>query len=98
MRIALRGVPEHQMRMPDGIINQRINRKTGCPARAGEPNAIFEVFREGHVPTCDDGEELGDDPFNDPAGIDEPETNEDDPFNDPIGIDEPETEEDDSLF
>jgi penicillin-binding protein 1A len=78
MRIALRGAPEHQMPMPDGIINQRINRKTGCPARAGEPNAIFEVFREGHVPTCDDGEELGDDPFNDPVGIDEPEIEEDD--------------------
>jgi penicillin-binding protein 1A len=114
MRIALRDAPEHQMPMPDGIINQRINRKTGCPARAGEPNAIFEMFREGHVPTCDDGEEL-DDPFNDPTGVDEPEieehdlindpagadepeTEEDGPFNDPTGADEPETEEDDSLF
>jgi penicillin-binding protein 1A len=97
MRIALRDAPEHQMPMPDGIISQRINRKTGCPARAGEPNAIFEMFREGHVPTCDDGEEL-DDPFNDPAGIDKPKTVEDDPFNDPVGIDEPETEEDDTLF
>ncbi len=77
MRIALRDVPEHQMPMPEGIINQRINRKTGCPARAGEPNAIFEMFREGHVPTCDGGGELGVDPFNDPTGIDEPETAED---------------------
>jgi penicillin-binding protein 1A len=77
MRIALRGAPEHQMEMPDGIINQRINRKTGCPARAGEPNAIFEMFREGHVPTCENGGDAVD-PFNDPTGIDEPETEEDD--------------------
>jgi len=96
MRIALRNVPENQMPMPEGIINQRINRKTGCPARAGEPNAIFEMFREGHVPTCDDAEEV-DDIFNNPGGIDEPETEEEDPFNDPVGIDEPETD-DDLLF
>lgn len=51
----------------------RIDSKTGCPARAGQANAIFEVFREGHVPDC---QQVGDitDPFNNAAGIDpEPE-------------------------
>ena len=36
MRIALRGVPENQMPMPDGIVSVLIDRETGCPARAGQ--------------------------------------------------------------
>ncbi len=84
-RIALAGVPENQMPMPEGIVSVRIDRKTGCgPARAGQGNTTFEVFREGHVPACEQLEELTD-PFNEPAGIDpEPETQPD--------------EENDSLF
>ena len=77
MRIALREVPEHQLPMPDGIVSVRIDRDTGCPARAGQGNAIFETFREDKVPTCDTVEELPD-IFNDTTGIDEPETEEDD--------------------
>jgi penicillin-binding protein 1A len=72
-RIALRGVPEHQMPMPEGIVSVKIDRETGCPARAGQVNTTFEVFREGHVPDCERFEEVTD-PFNDAAGIDpEPE-------------------------
>ena len=73
MRIALRGVPESQMPMPDGIVSVLINRETGCPARAGQVNTTFEFFREGHVPEC---ENVGDilDIFNDTSGTDpEPE-------------------------
>ena len=69
MRIALRGVPEHQRPMPDGIVSRRIDRETGCPARAGQRNSSFEFFREGRVPECEDLEELPD-IFNDAAGID----------------------------
>ncbi len=84
MRIALDGVPEHQAPMPEGIITVLIDRKTGCPARAGQSNVIFEVFREGHVPECEDIEDLPD-IFNDAAGIDAiPEA--------------PEQEESESLF
>lgn len=74
-RIALAGVPENQMPMPEGIVSVRIDRKTGCgPARAGQGNTTFELFREGHVPACEQLEELTD-PFNEPGGIDpEPET------------------------
>jgi penicillin-binding protein 1A len=79
-RIALNGVPNNQMPMPDGIVTVRIDRETGCPARAGQANAIFEVFREGHVPVC---EAIDDTPsiFNDASGIDpdpEEELGEDD--------------------
>ena len=68
MRIALRNVPENQMPMPAGIVSVRIDSTTGCPARAGQQNAIFEMFREGHVPTCTAADLP--DIFNDASGTD----------------------------
>jgi len=68
MRSALAGVPEHQMPMPEGIVSVLIDKETGCPARAGQANVIFEVFREGHVPECEAVEELPD-IFNDTTGL-----------------------------
>jgi len=76
-RVALDGVPDHQMPMPEGIISVLIDRETGCPARAGQRNVLFEVFREGHVPQC---EMIDDTPniFNDASGVDpEPEVDDD---------------------
>ena len=69
MGIALQGVAENQMPMPDGIVSVRIDSKTGCPARAGQRGAIFEMFREDHVPTCEHTEDALD-PFNDASGTD----------------------------
>ncbi len=69
MRIALAGAPEHQMPMPEGIVTVKIDRETGCPARAGQTNTMFEVFRAGNVPDCERLEEIAD-PFNNAAGID----------------------------
>jgi penicillin-binding protein 1A len=69
MRIALRGAPEHQLPQPEGIVSARIDRTTGCPARAGQPNTIWEFFREGHIPVCEDIVEPPD-IFNDAGGID----------------------------
>jgi penicillin-binding protein 1A len=80
MRAALKGVPEHQMAQPEGIVSVRIDRATGCPARAGQPNATFEYFREGHVPTCDAAEAMRD-IFNDTSGVDPVE---DDPEEEPL--------------
>ncbi len=76
-RIALKGVPLHQLPVPEGIVSVRISKKTGCPAGAVDAsyNVMFEVFREGHVPVC----ELADvvvDPFNDPNALDEEEPEE----------------------
>ena len=78
MRIALRGAPENQMPMPEGIVSVRIDPTTGCPARAGQRNTIFEYFREGHVPVCEDVEELPD-IFNDAGGADQEPAEEEDP-------------------
>ena len=66
-REALRGVPENQMPMPPGIVSVLIDKETGCPARAGQGNVTFEVFRQEHVPECETVEELPD-IFNDTTG------------------------------
>lgn len=81
-RIALKGVPNHQMPMPEGIVSVKIDRQTGCPARAGQVDVMFEVFREGQVPNCERLQEIND-PFNDAAGID--------PAADREEVDEPES-------
>ena len=70
-RIALKGAPENQMPMPDGIVSVLIDRESGCPARAGQRNVVFEVFRDGHVPECDIAD-AAPDIFNDAAGMDPP--------------------------
>jgi penicillin-binding protein 1A len=57
------------MDMPEGIVSVLIDRATGCPARAGQPNTMFEYFREGHVPECDTAESIPD-IFNDASGTD----------------------------
>jgi penicillin-binding protein 1A len=76
MRLALSGVPENQMPMPEGITSVRIDPQTGCQARSGQRGTIFEYFREGHVPECDNVEELPD-IFNDAGSLDpEPEEDE----------------------
>lgn len=59
-RMAFAGAPNHQMPMPDGLVSVRIDRETGCPARAGQQNTTWEVFREGNVPECDLAEGLPD--------------------------------------
>jgi len=55
MRIALRGVPQEQMEMPEGIVTVRISKTTGCPASASHPfeDVMFEHFREEFLPECE---------------------------------------------
>jgi penicillin-binding protein 1A len=82
MRIALKNVPEHQMDMPEGIVSALIDMGTGCPARAGQRNTTFEFFREGHIPECDDTEDLPN-IFNDAAAVD-PSEEESEEESDPL--------------
>ena len=70
-RIALAGVPERQMPMPEGIVSVLIDKQSGCPARAGQRDVVFEVFFEDNVPECDNFEELPD-IFNDAGSVDAP--------------------------
>jgi penicillin-binding protein 1A len=84
IRAALRGAPESQLPMPDGIVTVRISKSTGCPSRASDPyeETMFEVFMVDNVPAC----EIVDTQL--------------DPFNsaEPVGRPPEETEEDDTLF
>jgi len=50
MREALKGLPEKPIKRPPGLVTVRIDPDTGLLANAGSPNAIFETFREEHVP------------------------------------------------
>ena len=50
MKVALDGMPESIMERPEGLVNVRIDPETGQLANAGNPDAIFEVFRLEHAP------------------------------------------------
>ncbi len=54
MRAALSGVPDLPAQQPDGIVTVLINPETGERARIGDPDAIFEIFREENVPPYQD--------------------------------------------
>ena len=62
IRRALKGVPNRQMDMPEGIVTVRISKTTGCPASARHPfeDVMFEHFREEFVPDCEVAESLPD--------------------------------------
>lgn len=70
LRVALAGLAENQMPMPDGLTTVRIGRDTGCPAIHGQSNVTFEVFRVDHIPECESAE-APPDVFNDATGIDD---------------------------
>lgn len=52
---ALRGTPQHRPAVPPGLVTMRISPETGEPARPGDPEAIFETFIAGHVPSGNSG-------------------------------------------
>jgi penicillin-binding protein 1A len=56
MTEALKGLSDHVLERPPGIIDVRINPKTGLVSRA--ETAIIEQFRLGHVPQREDGSAL----------------------------------------
>ncbi len=95
-RLALAGVPENQMPMPEGIVSVLIDKETGCPARAGQRNVVFEVFRDSSVPECDIVDDMPD-IFNDASGIDPSPADETDENSDE-NSDENADEETESLF
>ena len=68
-KLAYDGVPEHSLPMPEGIVSVKIDRETGCPARAGQTNVSFEVFEVGRVPRCETVE-AAPDLYNDADGLD----------------------------
>jgi penicillin-binding protein 1A len=51
MQAALADSPVQDRSIPEGIVNVRIDPKTGLLARPGQADAIFEYFRVENVPT-----------------------------------------------
>lgn len=51
MQEALRGVPEKPLERPPGLVNVRIDRKTGLLADSDNKDARFEIFRKEYVPS-----------------------------------------------
>ena len=50
MREALRGVPEYNRPMPEGLVTLRISPDTGMLASGENPDAILETFMTDHLP------------------------------------------------
>mgnify|MGYP001047665159 FL=1 len=49
MREALRGLPEHRLPMPEGVVTARVSRTTGEPAGPDNADAVFEYFLAGQM-------------------------------------------------
>lgn len=54
MTEALRGAPESRAAIPPGLVTMRISPDSGLPARAQDPDAIFETFLAGNTPVGED--------------------------------------------
>ncbi len=50
MRSALPEEEDQTAAQPPGLVSVRINPRTGLRAKATDPNAVFEIFREEYVP------------------------------------------------
>ncbi len=50
MHTALEGKPEHKQPQPEGLVTLKISRENGKLAQPGDPNAIFEIFRQENAP------------------------------------------------
>ena len=50
MGSALQNVPETKPEQPRGIVTVKIDPKSGLLARPGQPNAIFEIFKQENAP------------------------------------------------
>ena len=50
MREALKDSPDRERPLPPGVVNVRIDPETGMLAGSRQKKAIFEYFREEHVP------------------------------------------------
>ena len=59
MRTALKDMPVAPVARPADVVTIRINRETGCPAKAGDGDAEFEVFMADRAPDAAECSRLG---------------------------------------
>ena len=55
MKVALRDLPEREMKQPENVVAVRINPDNGLLAKENQKKAITEYFREQDVPGLDEG-------------------------------------------
>src|SRR3546814_8093239 len=53
MRVALAGVPQARLPRPAGLVDVRVDPRTGKLASAGTPGAVFEIVQQDHVPEAE---------------------------------------------
>ncbi len=55
MQVALLGMPDSRLPVPDGLITVRISPETGCLAGVDDPSAMFEILPREKIPACEPG-------------------------------------------
>ena len=73
MQTVLKNTPIKTRLIPPGLIHSRINKKTGQLTHAGDPDTMFEIFRNEYAPTTTQNNSWGHSPnnsLNDPQNID----------------------------
>ena len=55
MQVALLGMPDSRLPVPDGLITVRISPETGCLAGVDDPSAMFEILPREKIPDCEPG-------------------------------------------
>ncbi len=55
MQVALLGMPDSRLPVPDGLITVRISPETGCLAGVDDPSAMFEILPREKIPDCQPG-------------------------------------------
>jgi penicillin-binding protein 1A len=56
MRVALKGMPDQEIRQPENVVATRIDPYSGLLANPNQPNAIIEYFRKNEVPSAQESE------------------------------------------
>ena len=70
MEVALEGVPKVTLDPPSGMVNIRINKKTGEATRPDDPDAFFEIFREEYAPDISTTNNNSSNPYNPDVPVD----------------------------
>ncbi len=58
MRPALKGFPHVPLKAPEGVVSVLIDKTTGTRASPGQPNTMFEYFRESRIPQLENAKPL----------------------------------------
>jgi penicillin-binding protein 1A len=69
MQEALKGMPEHSLPQPPGIVSMRVIADTGKVAPANSRNGIFEYFMREHLPENEPGDTAAENSDNNGNGL-----------------------------